>query len=160
MTRADALEARREQFGVLVFDNNNGKFGESVKSAFIKHAPKVPVTVMNVNEKIPDDMKPSAVILPGSLAVNTPENGEAWMRSCNGSRLIVADDAAGIYWMNDLGQVAQSAQILGEGQELRSQSATKISSVWTTVAYVFAALFALQLVFILVMFGVSLVTGF
>ncbi len=158
--RADALEARQEQFGVLVFDNNKGKFGESVKSAFIKHAPKVPVTVMNVNEKIPDDMKPSAVILPGSLAVNTPENVEAWMRSFNGSRLIVADVAAGIYWMNDLGQVAQSARILAEGQELRPQSATKTSSVWTTVAYVFAALFALQLVFILVMFGVSLVTGF
>jgi hypothetical protein len=160
VARADALEARQEQFGVLVFDNNNGKFGESVKSAFIKHAPKVPVTVVNVNEKIPDDMKPSAVVLPGSLAVNTPENVEAWMRSFNGSRLIVADDAAGIYWMNDLGQVAQSARILAEGQELRPQSATKTSSVWTTVAYVFAALFALQLVFILVMFGVSLVTGF
>ena len=160
MARADALEARQEQFGVLVFDNNKGKFGESVKSAFIKHAPKVPVTVVNVNEKIPDDMKSSAVVLPGSLAVNTPENVEAWMRSFNGSRLIVADDAAGIYWMNDLGQVAQSARILAEGQELRPQSATKTSSVWTTVAYVFAALFALQLMFILVMFGVSLVTGF
>ena len=160
VARADALEARQEQFGVLVFDNNNGKFGESVKSAFIKHAPKVPVTVMNVNEKIPDDMKPSAVVLPGSLAVNAPENVEAWMRSFNGSRLIVADDAAGIFWMNDLGQAAQFARILSEGQELRPQFATKTSSVWTTVAYVFAALFALQLVFILVMFGVSLVTGF
>ena len=160
VARADALEARQEQFGVLVFDNNNGKFGESVKSAFIKHAPKVPVTVMNVNEKIPDDMKPSDVVLPGSLAVNAPENVEAWMRSFNGSRLIVADDAAGIYWMNDLGQVAQPARILSEGQELRPQSVAKASSVWTTIAYVFAALFALQLVFILVMFGVSLVTGF
>ncbi len=160
LARADALEAKQEQFGVLVFDNNNGKFGESVKSAFMKHAPKVPVTVVNINEKFPDDMNPSAVVLPGSLAVNTPENVEVWMRSFNGSRLIVGDDAAGIFWMNDLGQVAQSARILAEGQELRPQSATKTSSVWTTVAYVFAALFALQLVFILVMFGVSLVTGF
>ena len=158
--RADALEARQEQFGVLVFDNNNGKFGESVRSAFIKHAPKVPVTVVNINEKFPDDLKPSAVVLSGSLAVNTPENVEAWMSSFNGNRLIVADDAAGIYWMNDFGQAAQSARILAEGQELRPQSIAKASSVWTTVAYVFAALFALQLVFILVMFGVSLVTGF
>ena len=160
VARADALEARQEQFGVLVFDNNNGKFGESVRSAFIKHAPKVPVTVVNINEKFPDDLKPSAVVLSGSLAVNTPENVEAWMRSFNGSRLIVADDAAGIFWMNDFGQAAQSARILAEGQEFRPQSVAKASSVWTTVAYVFAALFALQLVFILVMFGVSLVTGF
>ena len=160
VARADALEARQEQFGVLVFDNNNGKFGEMVKSAFMKHAPKIPVIALNINEKVPDGMKPGAVVLPGSLAVNTPENVEAWMRSFNGSRLIVADDAAGIYWMNDLRQVAQSARILSEGQELRPQSVAKASSVWTTVAYIFAALFALQLVFILVMFGVSLVTGF
>ena len=160
LARADALEARQEQFGVLVFDNNNGKFGGLVKNAFMKHAPKIPVIALNINEKVPDGMKPGAVVLPGSLAVNMPENVEAWMRSFNGSRLIVADDAAGIYWMNDLGQVAQSARILAEGQELRPQSATKTSSVWTTVAYVFAALFALQLVFILVMFGVSLVAGF
>lgn len=160
LARADALEARQEQFGVLVFDNNNGKFGGLVKNAFMKHAPKIPVIALNINEKVPDGMKPGAVVLPGSLAVNMPENVEAWMRSFNGSRLIVADDAAGIYWMNDLGQVAQSARILSEGQELRPQSVAKASSVWTTVAYVFAALFALQLVFILVMFGVSLVTGF
>ena len=160
VARADALEARQEQFGVLVFDNHNGKFGESVKSAFIKHAPKVPVTVVNINEKFPDDLKPGAVVLPGSLAVNTPENVEVWMRSFNGSKLLVADDATGIFWMNDFGQVAQSVRILAEGQEIRSQSATKTTSVWTTVAYVFAALFALQLVFILLMFGVSLVTGF
>ena len=160
VARADALEARQEQFGVLVFDNHNGKFGESVKSAFIKHAPKVPVTVVNINEKFPDDLKPGAVVLPGSLAVNTPENVEVWMRSFNGSKLLVADDATGIFWMNDFGQVAQSVRILAEGQEIRSQSATKTTSVWTTVAYVFAALFDLQLVFILLMFGVSLVTGF
>ncbi|NOT04951.1 MAG: hypothetical protein HOP27_10175 [Anaerolineales bacterium] len=160
VARADALEAKQEQFGVLVFDNNNGKFGESVKSAFMKHAPKVPVTVVNVNEKIPDDMKPSAVVFPGSLAVNTPENVEVWMRSFNGSRLIVADDAVGIFWMNDFGQAAQFARALAEGQEIRPRSATKTTSVWTTVAYVFAVLFALQLVFILLMLGVSMVTGF
>ncbi len=160
LARADALEARQEQFGVLVFDNSNGKFGESVKTAFMKHAPKIPVTVVNVNERVLEDMKPSAVVLPGSLAVNAPENVEAWMRSFNGSRLIVADDAAGIFWVNDFGQVAQSARILAEGQELRPQSSTKTASVWTTVAYVFAALFAIQLVFMLLAFGISLVTSF
>ncbi|MBI5963167.1 MAG: hypothetical protein HY863_06815 [Chloroflexi bacterium] len=160
LARADALEAKQEKFGVLVLDNNNGKFGESVRAAFMKHAPKVPVTVVNENDIVSGDMKPNAVVLPGSLAVNTPENVKAWMLSFNGSRLIVADDAAGIFWMNDFGQVAQSARALAEGQELRPQSAAKTTSVWTTVAYVFAALFALQLVFVLIMFGVSMVTGF
>ncbi len=159
LARADALEARQEAFGVLVFDNN-GRFGDAVKAAFMKHTPKIPVTVVNINEVIPEGLNPSAVVLPVSLAVNTPENVEAWMRSFNGSRLIVEDDAAGIYWMNDFGQAAQSARTLAEGQELRPQSASKTASVWTTIAYVFAALFAIQMVFVLIAFGVSLVTSF
>ena len=160
LARADALEARQEQFGVLVFDNSNGRFGEAVKAAFMKHASKIPVTILSINEEFPEGLNPSAVVLPGSLAVNTPENVEAWMRSFNGSRLIVADDAAGIYWMDDLGQAAQSARTLAEGQELRPHSASKTASVWTTIAYVFAALFAIQVVFVLIAFGVSLVTSF
>jgi hypothetical protein len=160
VARADALESRQEQYGVLVFDNNNGKFGESVKAAFMKHAPKIPVTVVSANEKIPAELKVNAVILPGSLAVNAPENVEAWINSFNGNRLIVADDAAGIYWMNDFGQAAQSARAMAEGQELRPQSATRTTSVWTTIAYIFAALFALQVVFMLLALGISMVTNF
>ncbi|MBI5945027.1 MAG: hypothetical protein HY864_11710 [Chloroflexi bacterium] len=158
--RADALEAKQEQFSVLVFDNHGGRFGESVKAAFAKHAAKVPLKVVSAGEAIPADLKVSAVIMPGSLAVNTPENVEVWMNSFNGSRLIVTDDAAGVFWVNDLGQAAQSARALAEGQEVRPQSGARTSSVWTTVAYVFAALFALQLAFMLLMFGVSMVAGF
>ena len=156
--RADALEARQSQFGVLVLDNKEGKFGEAVKAAFAKLAPKVPVTVVNAKDKLPGDVKAGAVVLPGSLAVNTPENVAAWMRSFRGSRLIVPDEAAGVYWMTDFGQAAESVRALAEGQELRPQSAKK-ASAWTIVAYVFAALFALQLLFMLIMLGVSLVAN-
>lgn len=156
--RADALEARQSQFGVLVLDNKEGKFGEAVKAAFARQAPKVPVTVVNAKDKIPGDVKAGAVVLPGSLAVNTPENVAAWMRSFTGNRLIVPDEAAGVYWMTDFGQAAESVRALAEGQELRPQSAKK-ASAWTIVAYVFAALFALQLLFMLIMLGVSLVAN-
>lgn len=159
-TRADALEAKQRDFKLLVLDNSDGRFGESVKTAFAKRAPKVPVIVVNVKDGIPADIKADAVILPGSLAVNTPNNVSAWINSFNGSRLIVPDEAAGIHWLNDFGQAAESVKAIAEGQKLRPQSATKNTSVWTTVAYVLAALFALQLVFIVLMLGVSLVTGF
>lgn len=157
--QTDLLEEKQSEFSVVVLDHN-GKFGESVKAAFAKHAPKVPVTVLNANEKITSDVKANAVVLPASLAVNTPENVEAWIRSFNGIKLIVSDEAAGIYWMSDLGQLAQSAQAIAEGEEIRPQSATKTTPVWTYVAYVFAALFACQLVIMLLTFGVSMVTGF
>ncbi|MDP2776035.1 MAG: DUF5671 domain-containing protein [Anaerolineales bacterium] len=160
--RADVLEAKQEGFKLVVLDNSDGRFGESVRAAFVKRAPKVPVIVVNIKDGIPAELKADAVVLPGSLAVNMPAspNAEAWMRSFNGSRLIVPDKAVGLYWMNDFGQAAESVRALAEGQELRPQSAIKSTSVWTYVAYIFAALFAFQLLFMLLAFGVSMVTGF
>lgn len=157
--RADALEAKHGGFKLAVLDNSDGKFGESVRAAFLKRAPKVPVTVLNVKDGIPTDMKADAVILPGSLAVNAPQNIGAWINSFNGGRFIVPDEAPGVYWLNDFGQAAESVRGLAEGQELRPQSGTKSTPVWTYVAYVFAALFACQLLGMLLMLGVSLVTG-
>jgi hypothetical protein len=111
-------------------------------------------------DEIPSDLKVDVVIVPGSLAVDTPKNAEAWIHSFNGTKLIIPDEAAGVYWLNDYGQAAESVRALAEGQKIRPQSAAKTTSAWTYVAYVFAALFALQLLFMLTMLGVSMVTGF
>lgn len=156
--RADVLAEKQSHFQVAVFDHD-GKFGEGVKSAFAKRASSVPVTVVNVND-FPADLKADSVVLPGSLAVNTPETLEAWIRSFNGNKLIVSDEAAGVFWMNDFEQAADSAKSMAEGQDIRPQSSKRTTSVWTYVAYVFAALFACQLLFGLLMVGISMVAGF
>ncbi|MBE0669194.1 MAG: hypothetical protein IH588_01280 [Anaerolineales bacterium] len=158
--RTDALEAKQEGFQLLVLDNTDGKFAEAVKAVFAKRAPKVPLTVLNVKDGVPADVKANAVILPGSLAVSPQGNVGAWIQSFGGSKLIIPDEAAGVWWLNDFGQAADSAKALAEGQDIRPQSAIRTTPVWTYIAYVFAALFACQLVFVLLAFGVSMVTGF
>jgi hypothetical protein len=158
--RADVLEAKQESFKLVVLDDGDGRFGESVMAAFAKRAPKVPVTVVNIKDGIPADLKADAVVLSGSLAMNAPQNAEAWIRSFDGTRLIITEDAAGVSWVNDYGQAAESAQALAEGQKIRPQSVSRTTPVWAYVAYVFAALFACQLVAMLLLFGVSMVTGF
>lgn len=158
-SKADVLEEKQAQFNVLIFDHN-GSFGEAVKAGFAKRAPKVPVAVVNANEKIAVELKANAIVLPASLAVNPPENAAVWIKSFNGTKLIVSDEAAGVLWMNDFEQAADSAQALAEGQEIRPQSSKREISIWTYVAYVFAGLFACQLLLMLLLFGVSVVTGF
>jgi hypothetical protein len=158
-SRSLALDEKQADFDILLLDPGDGKFGESVRAAFEKQGLKVPVHVVNASEGIPADVKANAIILPASLAMNAPKNVEAWIRSFGGSRLIVQEDAAGVFWMNDFEQAAASAQMLAEGQELRPQSSSRTTSAWTYVAYVFAALFACQLVFILLIFGISFVSG-
>ena len=158
--RADVLESKQESYKLLVLDNSDGKFGEAVKASFAKRAPKIQLTVVNVKDGIPADVKADAVILPGSLALNPQGNVGAWTQSFGGSRLIVPDEAAGVWWLNDFGQAADSAKALAEGQEIRPQSSARNNSVWTYIAYVFAALFACQLLFGVLMLGVSMVSGF
>jgi len=158
-TRASALDEKQSRFNVLVFDHD-GRFGESVKMTFSKRAPNLPVTVVGAQGLALNNLKADVVILPGSLAVNTPEPLEAWLRSFGGDKLIISDEAAGVFWMNDPEQAADSAKAMAEGQDLRPQSSKRMNSVWTYVAYVFAALFACQLLIMLTTFGISLVSGF
>jgi hypothetical protein len=80
---------------------------------------------VNVKDGIPADVKADAVILPGSLALNPQGNVGAWIQSFGGSRLIVPDEAAGVWWLNDFGQAADSAKALAEGQEIRPQSSAR-----------------------------------
>jgi hypothetical protein len=96
-----------------------------------------------------------AILLSGSLVVDAP----AWIRSFKGNRIVVQNEAKDIVWTDDPAQAAQSVQQLAEGQEVRRQPVPIGRSAWTFVIYVFAALFMLELLFVLLTFGISLVVG-
>jgi hypothetical protein len=147
---ADALAEKQSTFNVLVVDSGDG-FAQSVKAGLMKFAPNAPVTVTTASEKPQGDF--NAVVLNGSLAVDAPE----WLRSFDGSRIIVQDDSKGLVWTDDALQAAQSVQQLAEGQEIRMQKPGR--SPWMVVVYTFAALFGLILLLLLVSLGISLVVG-
>ncbi|HET9914609.1 MAG TPA: DUF5671 domain-containing protein, partial [Anaerolineales bacterium] len=147
---ADALAEKQSGYSVLVVDSGDG-FTESVKSALAKLGSKVQVTVAGPDAKPEGTF--SALLLNGSLAVDAPE----WIRSFNGSRIVVENETQDLVWTDDAAQAAQSVQQLAEGQEIRRQKMGR--SAWTIVVYVFAALFMVQLLFMLLMLGISLVVG-
>jgi len=88
------------------------------------------------------------------LAVDSPE----WIRSFNGSRIVVQNEAKDLVWAEDAAQAGQFVQQLAEGEEIHNQKQAR--SAWIYVVYVFAALFALQLLLFLFVIGISLVTRF
>ena len=147
---SDSLVEKQSGYSVLVIDSGNG-FVDSVKAALMKLESKVQITVTPPAEKPEGDFK--AIILSGSLAVNAPE----WIRSFNGNRIIVQNEAKDIVWADDAAQAAQSVQMLAEGQEVRLQRTGR--SPWMIVVYIFAALFGLVLLMMLVSLGISLVVG-
>lgn len=149
-SRADSLANKQGNYSVLIVDSEKS-FVDSMKSALMKLGSKVQVTVANPSAQPEGNF--NAILLDGSLAVDAPE----WVRSFNGSRIVVQNDANGIVWTDDALQAAQSIQQLAEGQEVRRQKAGR--SGWMILVYVFAALFMLELLFVLLMIGISFVVG-
>ena len=149
---SDALVEKQSAFSVLIVDSGDGVV-DSVKAALMKLGAKVQVTVATPKEKPEGSF--SAVILSGSLAA---EGAPAWIKSFGGNRIIVQNEASDLVWADDAVQAAESVQRMAEGQEVQKKKQTR--SAWMVVVYVFAALFTLQLLFMLLAFGISLVTGF
>ena len=148
---SDTLAEKQSAFGVLLIDSGDG-FENSVKAALVKAEAKVQVTVATPDKKPEVEFK--AMIVSGAVAVDAP----AWIKSFGGNKIIIQNEASGLVWADDAAQAALSAQMLAEGQEVQMKKQTR--SAWTYVVYVFAALFAIELLFFLLVVGISLITGF
>ncbi len=148
---ADVLAEKQSAFSVLIIDSGDGVV-DSVKAALMKLGAKIQVVVTPTNEKPEGNF--SAMIVSGAVAVNAP----AWIKSFGGNRIVVQNDASDIVWADDAVQAAESVQRMAEGQEIQKKRTTR--SAWTYVIYVFAALFAFELLFLLLTLGISLVTSF
>jgi hypothetical protein len=151
-TISDKLIEKQSLFSVVVVDSGDG-FVDAVKVALMKSESKVQVTVTTPAEKPEDGF--SAIVLSGGLAAGDAPD---WIRSFGGSRIIVQDEAQNLVWAEDAAQAAESVQRLAEGQQVRGQKQKR--SAWIYVVYVFAVLFALQLLFLLLVLGISLVGNF
>jgi hypothetical protein len=147
---AGVLAGKQNEFNVLLVDSGDG-FVESVQTALMKSGSNVQVTVTAPAEKPQGNF--GAVIIGGAAAMEAPE----WIRSFNGSRIIVQNEAQNLVWAEDAAQAALSVEMLAEGQEVRTQKQSR--SGWIYVVYVFAALFALEFLFLLISLGISLVVG-
>jgi len=148
---ADQLAEKQSAYSVLIIDSGDG-FADSVKAALSKLGSKMQITVTTPSEK--PQGKFSAIIVSGGLAMNAPE----WIRLFDGSRIVVQNEAKNLVWAEDAAQASQFVRQLAEGEEIHKQKQSR--SAWMYVVYVFAALFALELLFFMLAIGISLVTRF
>jgi len=148
---SDTLAEKQSTFSVLLVDSGDGVV-DSVKAALMKLEANAQITVAMPKEKPEGEF--NAIVLSGSLAVDAP----AWIKSFGGNRIIVQNEASDLVCADDALQAAESVQRMAEGQEIQKKRQTR--SAWMVVVYVFAALFAIELLFLLLTFGISLVRGF
>ena len=139
---ADALATRQAAFPILILDSGDG-FAGSVKTALSKVAPNVPATI--ASERPQGNFK--AIVMSGSNTLDAPE----WIRSFDGSRIIVPNEAQGLVWVGGIGksgtdEAAHTIRQLAEGQKIRQQRA---NPAWQLVIYIAATLFGLQFLFLI-----------
>jgi hypothetical protein len=157
---ADALAARQSGFAVLVFESAGTGFAALLVAAIKRASPAIPVEIQTIEQGIHEGAEVAqAVVIPSTLALKPPEALRLWLNNYAGHKVIVPVEVQGWYWpggalKNGPALAAQIVRQMAEGQEVRSSTG---NPAWQIVAYVFAALFGLQLLFLLFGLGVSLI---
>jgi hypothetical protein len=130
-----------------------GEFAEKMRMALGKQSPRLLVAVMAASGQPPGEAEYQAVVMPASLAFDPPERLRDWLARFDGRRIIVPDETGGALLAGNAQQASRMAAQLADGQEVRV--VRPASTAWQIVVYVFAALFALQLLFFALTLGIS-----
>ncbi len=160
--KAEALAALQQQFPVLIFEQAGSGFASLMQASIKQVAPHVPLAALPLEDGLPDGAEEAqAVVLPSTLAFNPPEALRLWLKEYGGHKIIVPVETPRWYWpggfpRNGVAAAAQMVRQLSEGQEVRVSAGTSTIQV---VAYVFAVLFGIQLLFGVFAFGISLVVS-
>jgi len=160
-----ALARAHAQFPVLVLAPDNGEFANHLVVALQREAAELPVAAHLYSQGAPDETLSAAraVILPGELLAKPSEAMRLWLQGFNGARLVVPTSAPGWHWIFGSGRTltaganraARAVRHLAEGEEVPPP---REASPWMVLVYIFAALFAAQLLLGVVGLTMSLLT--
>jgi len=150
---AETLASRQRGFTLMVLNPGDETFLSAVKKAMDKHAPDVRLVVQAVDEKI--EAEAQAILLPASLAVNPSDELGTWLKSFSGEKIVVGETASG-WVLSALSpeQAAKSARQIAEGEDVRL---AQPSTAWEIIKTVAVVLLGIELLFLLLALGISLV---
>jgi hypothetical protein len=158
---ARALVERHEKFHVLAFERAGSGFGDAIRLATRKQAQGLNLTVLASDAEISkEDASAQAVILPSDLVVDQPEKLKNFLAAFKGQIIVSPVTHPRILWSMGAKPAESTALILrqlSEGQEVH-QSAAGVPA-WMVVIYIFAALFGLEVLIMLLSLGISLIAN-
>ena len=159
-----AVHERQALFPVLVIQAQGEEaFNEALSHALQQQAPRLPVTLFKLGVQAFSDeyYQTKAVLLPAALAADPPEALRLWLKEYQGQRVLIPLEAEGWVWPgmplrspHELAvETARVVRQMAEGQPVRTAAPL---TAWVIVGYVLAALFGLQMLFVLFSLGISL----
>jgi hypothetical protein len=156
------VAGRHAAFPVLVLTAGESAFTSELVHQLGRVAPHIPVAIHDVQNGAPDKelLDAKAIVLPGEMALQPFEALRLWLNEYKGRRLIAPENSEKWFWSGfqprktgELAhETAQNLRQMAEGQSPRSSGPT---SPWVVVGYIFGGLFALQILFVLVILATS-----
>jgi hypothetical protein len=163
-----SLRERHENFPALLIQTGPDGFASLLGEALQRQAPHLPLAVHDLNAgPLPEaNGSPRVVVLPAALALHPSADLRAWLERYPGQRILLPatgpDEPDRWLWLgaaprseHDLAkETARAIRLLAEGQPFRPSAP---QGTWGILASVLAGLFLLQIVFAVLMAGISLV---
>jgi hypothetical protein len=156
--RADTLAARQAKFHVLVLDGS-GEIGAAVQAAFVHRQLNFSLEIAPTDNPEPK-ITPDLAIISSTQALAPSESLHQWLNQFTGVVIISTSQAAREIWTESPEQAVETARAIFEGKPQDVQRSSRKTSTWTYIAYVCAILFGIQLLFMLVMIGLSMIFRF
>ena len=157
-----ALSERHAAFPALVIQDGGGAFAEDLVAELHRQSPTLPVVIHRLEESPLGDELLSArvVVMPAGLALQPPEALRLWLNEYSGQRILVPEPVEGWIYLGASArqgralakETAQAVRALAEGQVVKPSGP---SSAWAVVGYVLGAIFALQILLVLISIVIS-----
>ena len=128
--------------------------------------PHLPVRIVSLNDdpEIINDRATAAIVLPSELTINLPEKFRQALDQFNGELVLLPQSAAGRTWVglpersqaDTLKETVGVLRQLAEGQTVK---AGMPNNSWVIAGYIFGALFAVEILAVLISFVMSVILG-
>ena len=158
-----ALSERHAAFPALVIQTGEGTFAQEVAQSLERLAPRLPVAIHQLDSSPLNDTLLAArvVILPADLAVHPPEALRLWLNDYKGRRILVPMPSQEWVWLDTMSRsdrdlvkdTAQAIRLMAEDQPVHPPTPT---NAWMIAGYILGALFALQVLTLLIVLGINL----
>ncbi len=158
-----SLASLQHQFPVLIITPESSSFADEIGEALKQFAPHIPFTIQTQAQGLPriDQQAPKAVILPSVLATTSSGPLQDWLHHFQGQLLVVPVAQPNWQWIGMLDensqvqarQAANAVRQMAEDQPVRFSPAP---SPWVIVGYILGGFFGLEVLSIVLIFGISL----